>query len=195
MIGSWRVFLTVGGILAVAAAASPAAAQENLDQGKTAAQLYASDCAICHKSPQGLGGKGGGLFGLQGFLRQHYTASRESAAAIATYLDAVGNAPAAAAKPVKRPSKKGDDAAKAGEKPGEKKPDAGKPADAKSGETKPAEAKGAEPKPSESKPSESKSEEPKASEVKPSEPKSSEPKSGEQNPVAAPAADKPAKSD
>ena len=70
----------------------PAAAQENLDQGKTAAQLFASDCAICHKSPRGLA-KNAGLFGLDSFLREHYTASRELAAAIAKYLEAQGDAP------------------------------------------------------------------------------------------------------
>ena len=43
----------VAGVLALCFASS-AGAQENLDQGKTGAQLYASDCAICHKSPQGL---------------------------------------------------------------------------------------------------------------------------------------------
>ena len=65
--------------------AGPAAGQESLDKGKTPAQLFASDCSPCHKSPQGLA-KSGGLFGLDGFLREHYTASRESAAAIANYL-------------------------------------------------------------------------------------------------------------
>jgi len=29
----------------------PLRAQENLDFGKSPAQLYASDCAVCHKSP------------------------------------------------------------------------------------------------------------------------------------------------
>ena len=75
------------GLLALALAA-PAAAQENLDSGKTGAQLYAADCAICHKSAQALK-KSGGIFGLSSFLREHYTASRESAAAIASYLDSV----------------------------------------------------------------------------------------------------------
>lgn len=65
--------------------ASWAGAQENLEKGKTAAQLYASDCAICHKSPQSL--KAPMIFGLESFLREHYTASRESAAAIASYLN------------------------------------------------------------------------------------------------------------
>ena len=74
------------------ALAAPAGAQENLDSGKTGAQLYAADCAICHKSPQALN-KSGGILGLSSFLREHYTASRESAAAIAGYLQSVGNAP------------------------------------------------------------------------------------------------------
>lgn len=72
-----------------------AQAQENLDQGKTAAELYASDCAICHKSPRGLS-KAGGIFGLQGFLQQHYTASRESAARLAAYLQTINRGPAPA---------------------------------------------------------------------------------------------------
>ena len=58
--------------------AVPAAAQENIDAGKTPAQLYAQDCAICHKTPHGLS-RAGGLWGLQNFLREHYTASKESA--------------------------------------------------------------------------------------------------------------------
>jgi hypothetical protein len=65
--------------------ANPAGAQENLDKGKTAAQLYANDCAICHKSPQSIT-QAPGVFGLESFLREHYTASRESAASIAAYL-------------------------------------------------------------------------------------------------------------
>ena len=75
------------------ALAAPAGAQENLDSGKTGAQLYAADCAICHKNAQALN-KSGGLLGLSGFLREHYTASRESAASIATYLQSLGSAPA-----------------------------------------------------------------------------------------------------
>jgi mono/diheme cytochrome c family protein len=70
-------------------------AQENLDAGKTAAQLYASDCAICHKSPRGLS-KVPGLLGLQSFLQEHYTASRESAARLAAYLKSIDTGPAPA---------------------------------------------------------------------------------------------------
>ncbi len=179
--------------LLVLALAAPVAAQENLDSGKTGAQLYAADCAICHKSAQALK-KSGGIFGLSSFLREHYTASRKSAAAIASYLDSVGSPPAQKkpAGATKRTAK-GDEKAKAGEK--KAKPKSG---DAKSEKPdkkdKPSDAKTSEPK------SESKSE-PKG-EAKPSEPKSGEAKPAEaktkdSKPAAAPAAkpDKPEKSD
>lgn len=86
---------------------APALAQENLDQGKSAAQLYASDCAICHKSPNGLA-KSGGLLGLDNFLRLHYTASRESATVLAKYLQGFANAPEPGGKQTKRPAKSSD---------------------------------------------------------------------------------------
>jgi hypothetical protein len=60
-------------------------AQGDLDQGKTAAQLYASACATCHKSPQSVA-KTKWFFGLESFLRQHYTSTSESAAILAVYL-------------------------------------------------------------------------------------------------------------
>lgn len=66
--------------------ASSAGAQGSLEQGKTAAQLYAANCASCHKSPQGVT-KASGIFGLESFLRGHYTPSSQSAATIAAYLD------------------------------------------------------------------------------------------------------------
>jgi hypothetical protein len=141
--------------------AQTAGAQENLDHGKTAAQLFASDCAVCHKSAQGLV-KSGGLFGIEGFLRQHYTASRESAAAIAKYLEASGAPPAAPAKKgtTTKRAAKGDAKGTKGEKkpdgavtlPGDNKPeDAPKPSEPKASESKPAE-------PAESKPAEPKTE-------------------------------------
>lgn len=103
--GLWPAMAVVALVLA-----APAGAQENLDSGKTGAQLYSADCAICHKNPQTLN-KSGGLFGLSGFLREHYTASKESAASIAAYLQTVGNAPAPAKRTTKRAAK-GDDKAK-----------------------------------------------------------------------------------
>ena len=129
-------------VLALALAA-PAGAQENLDSGKTGAQLFASDCATCHKSPAGLS-KAGGLFGLSGFLREHYTASRESAATIAAYLESFGPAPGKRTGATKR-SAKGDEKAKAGEKKAKPKSDEEK--SEKPGKTaKPVETKTSEPK-------------------------------------------------
>lgn len=71
--------------LSALSVANSAAAQGNLDQGKTAVQLYASACATCHKSRQTVSSTKW-LFGLESFLRQHYTSSSESAAILAAYL-------------------------------------------------------------------------------------------------------------
>jgi hypothetical protein len=65
--------------------ATSAGAQSNLDKGKTGAQLYASTCAGCHKSPQSVT-KTTVAFGLESFLREHYAANPESAATLADYL-------------------------------------------------------------------------------------------------------------
>jgi len=123
-------------IAALALVCGGAMAQENLDSGKTPAELYAQDCAICHKSPRGLA-QTGGILGVQAFLREHYTASREAAAAIAAYLQAVDHGPAASGKPAKRtaakPKEKG--------KPGEGATPAAKPAEADQGKTGEAGAK------------------------------------------------------
>ena len=114
-------------------AAGGAAAQENLDAGKTGAQLFAQNCALCHKSPRGLA-KSGGLFGVESFLQEHYTSSSKTAAAIADYLKSVE--PGAPPERKRGAKPKGDDAGK--EKAGKKKR---KPDEAKSGELKPDEAK------------------------------------------------------
>lgn len=64
---------------------------ENFSAGKTPAQLFNSDCtgSGCHKVPQGLA-RDRGVGSLASFLREHYTNSRESAAALAAYLVSVG---------------------------------------------------------------------------------------------------------
>jgi uncharacterized low-complexity protein len=180
MIGFYRGILVAGSI-AVVAGALPAQAQDNFDANKTPAQLYAADCAICHKTPQGLA-KAGGVFGLEGFLREHYTASREAAAAIAAYVQAVDKGPPPAAKkPQSKRTAKGDEKGKPAEaKPSESKPEQiksgepkasapksgegksgdGKPGEAKSGDAKPGEAKAGDSKAVESKPLEPKTETP-----------------------------------
>ncbi|MEA3025127.1 MAG: hypothetical protein QOF91_412 [Alphaproteobacteria bacterium] len=80
---------------------------ENFSANKPPAQLFASDCtgAGCHKGPQGLGkGQFPGM--LASFLREHYTNSRESAAALAGYLSGFQSAPASReARTPPRPSK------------------------------------------------------------------------------------------
>lgn len=78
-------------ILLIACSAMPAQAQD-LDRGKTPAQVFSSNCTACHRGPQGLS-KGGNARATAGFLLQHYTTSAESAGAIAAYLVAVGGDP------------------------------------------------------------------------------------------------------
>lgn len=208
MIGFARGMAVGAGVLALMAV--PAAAQENLDSGKTGAQLYASDCAICHKTPQGLT-KHVGILGLTDYLREHYTASKESAATIAAYVQGVDKGPAPAGKtaPSGKRDAKGDEKGKGekakgetgkgekGEKPGEAKSGEPKSKEAKPTESKPTESKSTESKPAESKPAETKSGEKKPDEAK-IEPKSeSKPESKpEAKSEAKPAKDdKPANSD
>ncbi len=69
----------------------PARAQVNIDQDKTPAHIFASDCATCHKSTRGLA-NGRGSSALTGFLSEHYTSSREEAAAMSAYVLAGGGA-------------------------------------------------------------------------------------------------------
>lgn len=132
-------------VVAASMLAGAASAQENLDAGKSGAQLYASNCAICHKSAQALDKSAGGVFGLEGFLREHYTASRQSAAEIASYLKTVGGGPAE-----HRPARKKGKADTRIEKKKEGKPE---------GKSEPKDTKPSENKPSETKPSEKKPEE------------------------------------
>jgi hypothetical protein len=76
----------VAGALCVVAARG-----QNLDEGKTGPQLFALDCAACHRSAQGLARNYSG-WSLTGFLRQHYTSSSGSAGVLAAYLTSAANA-------------------------------------------------------------------------------------------------------
>lgn len=75
--------------------APPAGPRGENFSAKPAPQLFASDCtgAGCHRGPQGLA-KGQSPGSLASFLRQHYTNSQQSAAALAAYLAGVPGAPA-----------------------------------------------------------------------------------------------------
>src|SRR5258708_6080406 len=71
-------------------AVTPVQAQ-NLEAGKSPAQIFAGTCNACHKSPRGLlrtvpAGS------LPGFLRQHYTTSGDMASLLSSFLVANGAA-------------------------------------------------------------------------------------------------------
>jgi hypothetical protein len=73
-----------------------AQAQTNIDQGKSPAEIFANDCGTCHKSARGLA-NGRGSSGLASFLVEHYTASKDQAAALAAYVMGAGGGEAAPA--------------------------------------------------------------------------------------------------
>jgi hypothetical protein len=126
-----RVTRRLAAVVGLVAGLGPAMAhaQTNLDQGKTPAQIFASDCAACHKPTRALAG-GKNRFALTEFLREHYTTSREQAAGLAAYVLGTGfgakpanEPPPKTAKPdeetlgIPRPPKPIDEAAKPDEEP------------------------------------------------------------------------------
>jgi len=62
---------------------------EDFDAGKSAPQLFASNCSTCHSTAHGLA-KRLNSWSLNSFLREHYTVSRASADALSAYLMAQG---------------------------------------------------------------------------------------------------------
>jgi hypothetical protein len=77
---------------------------QDFTAGKTPAQLFASDCSACHRSPDGLGKKYN-TGSLTGFLRAHYTTKQETAGSLAKYVMGF-----AAARPVATTSPTAEDA-------------------------------------------------------------------------------------
>lgn len=155
MTGSRPAMVLAIGLLAMLLGG--AAHAQDLSAGKTPAQIFHSNCAMCHKSPRGLaaaGAKAGGMLGgLESFLAEHYTASAHSAEIIAAYLKSVdnGRAPAprrhphrnAAAphKPDVKPGTRIDTAKKDEKKKGEQAVDKSAAVAPKSAEKKPAASK------------------------------------------------------
>ncbi len=78
------VTLLIGCLTAVAVHAV-----ENLEAGKSPAQIFAGTCNACHKSPRGLL-RSVPPSSLPGFLRQHYTTSSDMASVLSSYLVANG---------------------------------------------------------------------------------------------------------
>jgi len=65
---------------------APALAQnQNLEAGKSPAQIFAGACNACHKGPRGLM-KTVSPGSLPGFLKEHYTTSPDMAALLSAYL-------------------------------------------------------------------------------------------------------------
>jgi hypothetical protein len=77
--------LVVSAFVASTFLALPAGAQGNIDAGRTPAQLFADTCAACHRNSRDV------KRATAGFLRQHYTAGSDEAAAMANYLSGVSN--------------------------------------------------------------------------------------------------------
>ena len=73
-----RIAVSMMTVLAVFLA-TPADAQ-NLDAGKTPAQIFADTCSACHRRAQEL------RRASTGFLRSHYTTGQAEAASMASYL-------------------------------------------------------------------------------------------------------------
>jgi mono/diheme cytochrome c family protein len=83
-----------GGLLALGAIcmlAGGAARAQNLDQGKSAAKLFADGCTACHRSARGLA-KGRFSLTLFLFLQKHYASSSSSAWELTSYLESVDSA-------------------------------------------------------------------------------------------------------
>ena len=90
-------------IAAISVLIGSAAHAQNLDQGKSAAKLFADSCATCHRSARGLA-KGRFRLTLFLFLQEHYASNSSSAWALTSYLESVdstqhGRSREAAAKP------------------------------------------------------------------------------------------------
>jgi len=132
-------------IMFAALAPLSARAQVNIDQDKSPAHIFASDCSVCHKSTRGLA-NGRGSSALTGFLEEHYTSSREEAASVAAYVlsagggvgtaapvreekpdSARGRAATAEAKPESKPDAKPEPRTRRAAKPGEEPGAGGKP--------------------------------------------------------------------
>ena len=96
----WFRHLALGTILVLIGSAAHA---QNLDQGKSAAKLFADGCSSCHRNARGLA-KGRFRLTLFLFLQDHYATSSSSAWALTSYLESLDGAPRgrsrnAAAKP------------------------------------------------------------------------------------------------
>ena len=99
MLSRALIFATVT-LLIGCLAAIPVRAQ-NLDAGKSPAQIFSGTCSACHKGARGLL-KTVPPGSLPGFLRQHYTTSSEMASQLSAFLIANGATDNRGAKPTQQ---------------------------------------------------------------------------------------------
>ncbi|MDP3075760.1 hypothetical protein [Bradyrhizobium sp.] len=99
MLSRALIFATVT-LLIGCLAAIPVRAQ-NLDAGKSPAQIFSGTCSACHKGARGLL-KTVPPGSLPGFLRQHYTTSGEMASQLSAFLIANGATDNRGAKPTQQ---------------------------------------------------------------------------------------------
>jgi hypothetical protein len=120
-------------IIGLLAALLPAMAhaQTNLDQGKSASQIFTAICAECHKAPRALA-NGKNNAALTDFLVEHYTTSRSQAAALAAYV--LGGR---GGEPIGGTQKKPPTERASAEEPKPGKPKPGKPEEGASAKPKP----------------------------------------------------------
>jgi hypothetical protein len=82
-----RVGRIVQWVIGVAVSGASAAHGQNLDAGKSPAQIFSETCNVCHQSPRALKQT------TAQFMRAHYTTNGRDAAAIAAYLATTGSDP------------------------------------------------------------------------------------------------------
>lgn len=80
-----RLLSSVAVLLALGITVAQPARAQNLEAGKSSAQIFTSTCSVCHKSPRGLL-RTVPPNAVGSFLRQHYTTSAEMASALGAYL-------------------------------------------------------------------------------------------------------------
>jgi len=78
----------LGPILSGSFLLGSAAFAQNIDEGKSAQQLFSGSCVTCHKSPNNLA-KGRMSPTLFLFLQDHYTTSKSDAWSLSSYLASV----------------------------------------------------------------------------------------------------------
>ena len=81
----WRRVAVLGAVFLIMGAAAYA---QNLDQGKSASQLFSDSCATCHRSARSLA-KGRFHLTLFLFLQKHYASDSGAAWQLTSYLESL----------------------------------------------------------------------------------------------------------